>query len=188
MALTNEQINVLMRPINGARVASRSQGGKQLSYLEAFDVRAHLIRVFGFGGFDAEILDSELMFVRDYEGNGKPMQEIAYKVTLQLTIRDLDGERIARYAESAVGSASGGSGFGDLHDNALKTAASDALKRCAINLGSQFGLSLYSNGSRNEVVRNLVNDPRPPPEDDSPEIIANLQHSLGASEPVAEEA
>jgi hypothetical protein len=35
---------------------------------------------------------------------------------------------------------------------AVKTAESDALKRAAINLGTQFGLSLYDNGSRNDVV------------------------------------
>jgi hypothetical protein len=35
---------------------------------------------------------------------------------------------------------------------AIKTAESDALKRAAINLGTQFGLSLYNNGSPKDVV------------------------------------
>ena len=35
---------------------------------------------------------------------------------------------------------------------AVKTAESDALKRAAINLGTQFGLSLYNNGSLKDVV------------------------------------
>lgn len=35
---------------------------------------------------------------------------------------------------------------------AIKTAESDALKRAAINLGTQFGLSLYDNGSMKDVV------------------------------------
>jgi hypothetical protein len=35
---------------------------------------------------------------------------------------------------------------------AIKTAESDALKRAAINLGTQFGLSLYNNGSMRDVV------------------------------------
>jgi hypothetical protein len=50
-------------------------------------------------------------------------------------------------------------GLGDLHDNALKTASSDALKRCAINLGSQFGLSLYDNGTLREVIRGTLVKP-----------------------------
>lgn len=67
------------------------------------------------------------------------------------------------YSEAAVGSATGGaesSGIGDLHDNAIKSAASDALKRCAINLGTQFGLSLYDNGSTREIIKKvLVGEP-----------------------------
>jgi hypothetical protein len=35
---------------------------------------------------------------------------------------------------------------------AIKTAESDALKRAAINLGDQFGLSLYNNGATAPVV------------------------------------
>ena len=181
--LSLAQVGILMQPIRGARVANRQQGGKTLSYLEAYDVRAHLIRVFGFGGFDAEVLDYDLVFVRDYENEGRAMQEIAYKARVQLTIRDRQGQAVSRYTECAVGSASGGSGFGDLHDNALKTAVSDALKRCAINLGSQFGLGLYDQGSRAEVVRQLVEDPRGEQSQElSEQQRAALSNSLGATE------
>ena len=41
---------------------------------------------------------------------------------------------------------------GEAHDMAIKTAESDALKRAAINLGTQFGLSLYDEGSMKDVV------------------------------------
>jgi hypothetical protein len=34
----------------------------------------------------------------------------------------------------------------------MKTALSQALKRCAVNLGDQFGLSLYNDGSQAPVV------------------------------------
>lgn len=60
--------------------------------------------------------------------------------------------------------------LGEHHDNALKTAASDATKRCAINMGTQFGLSLYDNGSLREVIRQTVivpdgvSTPEPTPE------------------------
>lgn len=187
--LSAKQVDTLMQPIRGTRVATRTQGGKTLSYLEAYDVRAHLIRIFGFGNFDAEVLDYDLAFVRDYQNaDGRDMQEIAYKARMQLTIRSQQGVAIARYTECAVGSASGGTGFGDLHDNALKSAVSDALKRCAINLGSQFGLGLYDQGSRAEVVRALVDDPRgEQPVELTEEQRATLITSLGASEVTAEE-
>jgi hypothetical protein len=35
------------------------------------------------------------------------------------------------------------------------------LKRCAINLGTQYGLSLYDNGNRNDVVGTVVGGPEP---------------------------
>jgi hypothetical protein len=39
---------------------------------------------------------------------------------------------------------------------AIKTAESDAFKRAAINLGDQFGLSLYNNGSTQPVVKQTL--------------------------------
>ena len=41
---------------------------------------------------------------------------------------------------------------------AVKTAESDAFKRAAINLGDQFGLSLYNNGSLKPVVGRTLAD------------------------------
>lgn len=143
----------LLKPLNPKRVAQRQQAGRSLSYLEAWDVKAHLIRVFGFGGWSADVLDSTLVFEDKSE---KGNWEVAYKVTLRLVIHPADQEQrvvfdSASYTEAAVGSA-----FlpkrGEAHDMALKTAESDALKRAAINLGTQFGLSLYNNGSLQDVV------------------------------------
>lgn len=152
--ITQAQYAYLLNPLKSTRIAKRSQGGKQLSYLESWDVRAHLIRIFGFGNFDAELISSNLVYQRDIEvGEQKrPGWEVAYKVEFRLSIYDGFG-CICTYSEAAVGSASGSVDLGGLHDNALKTAASDALKRCAINLGTQFGLSLYNDGSREDVVR-----------------------------------
>lgn len=183
MSLTAEQYNTLMRPLNTTRVAKRSQGGKQLSYLESYDVRAHLIRVFGFGGFDLEMLNSEYMGSREYAANGKDMVEVIWMAKMQLTIPSLE----AVYCEAAVGSASGpASMLGEHHDNALKTAASDALKRCAINLGTQFGLSLYDNGSTREIIKKTLVVPEgvdTKPQNPTPaEAQKRLEESLGAQE------
>ena len=46
--------------------------------------------------------------------------------------------------------------IGDAHDMALKTAESGALKRAATNLGDQFGLSLYNDGSMLPLVKRVV--------------------------------
>ena len=72
-------------------------------------------------------------------------------VTLQLRIH-LTG---ATYTETAIASQTGPD-VGEVADFAVKTAESDALKRCAINLGTQFGLGLYNNGGLGDVVRVLL--------------------------------
>lgn len=178
-----EQYATLMRPLNGTRVAKRSQGGKQLSYLEAWDVKAHLTRVFGFGNWDLQMLDYNFVAARDYQSaQSKDMVEVIYSARMQLTIRDEGGREVCRYSEAAVGSASGPANMlGEHHDNALKTAASDATKRCAINLGTQFGLSLYDNGSTRDVIRGTVVKPEGVVEQaPSKEQAAALAASVGA--------
>ena len=142
--ITVEQQEILIKGLNGNRVAQRKGGGgRSLSYLEAWDVKAHLIRIFGFGGFSSEVLSAEQVFEEKMEKNWS----VGYKVVLQLTVRSLD----CTYTEAAVGSAMLPQ-RGEAHDMAVKTAESDALKRAAINLGDQFGLSLYNNGSTSPVV------------------------------------
>ena len=159
--LTSEQHEVLLKDLSAARIAKRKGGnGKELSYLEAWDVKAHLIRIFGFGGWSWNVKTAELAFEEQKDGKWY----IAYRVVGTLYIHCLQCE----YAEAAVGS-SLQSSRGEAHDMAIKTAESDALKRAAINLGTQFGLSLYNNGDRRDVVRHtLVNmdSPRGTPQDD----------------------
>lgn len=185
--LSAEQYNVLIRPLNATRVAKRSQGGKQLSYLEAWDVRAHLIRVFGYGNFDIELVDQHLVGQRDYQSSGdnpKPMVEVSWFAKIRLTVRGEDGGFLCSYSDASVGSTSGpASMIGEHHDNAIKTACSDALKRCAINLGTQFGLSLYDNGRTTDVIRGTVVKPEgveePKPTDAATEAL--LAASLGTT-------
>lgn len=189
--LADAQLAVLARPLNSTRVAQRKGDGKTLSYLEAWDVRAHLIRVFGYGGFDVEVEEYHPIFEREYDSSATPpvpMIEVAYSARVRLTIRDPEGIEVASYIEVAVGQANvrqtSGS-RGDAHDNAIKQAESDALKRCAINLGNQFGLSLYDDGSTRDVVRGTVLDPPKVKTDEEVAAEAAVAHGLGAT-PVEE--
>lgn len=186
-----EQIAVLRSPLHPSRVANRNVSGQQQSYLQSWDVRAHLIRLFGFGNFDILTHSCDLMFQRDVEvgQQKKPGWEVAYRAHVELRVRGpvgIDGfSTDCSYSEFAVGSATGAVGLADLHDNAAKSAVSDAMKRCAINLGTQFGLSLYDNGRTSDVVKKIVGED--PPEDTlSPEQNQMLTESLGAT-PVEQE-
>lgn len=186
--LTPEQYAYLLNPLRKTRIAKRSQGGKQLSYLEAWDVKAHLTRIFGFGNWDSEVVDYGHVATREYANSGKDMVEVIYRARVQLTIRDQYGNDLCRHSEVAVGSTSGPANMlGEHHDNAVKTAASDALKRCAINLGTQFGLSLYDNGNTSDVVRQTLVKPvgytEPEPTEEDKAAVAAIEQRIGAVQP-----
>lgn len=161
--MTSEQQKALLEDLHPSRVAMRKGGsGRALSYVEAWDVKRTLIRIFGFGGFSAEVTDNQFRWesvtvkkVKEKQDDKwveveKELWEVAYQATVRLTIHDPE----AVYTESAVGSAMGSRA--EAHDNAIKNAASDALKRAAIYLGTQFGLSLYNNGATQDVVRRTL--------------------------------
>lgn len=154
--LTAEQVDQLLAPINPGRVLDL----KGMAYVGAHDIKAHLIRIFGFGGWDAEILTQDLLFEEQVTmGNNKPGWYVGYKTRLRLTIKDHPaGRPVARYEESHVGDSTHPQ-RGEAHGNALTNSWSYALKRCATNLGDQFGLSLYDKGSRRALVRGTLAHP-----------------------------
>lgn len=152
-AITAAQYDFLTAPIAGSRV----QNLRGQSHLEAWDIRRHLIRVFGFDGFDIETLALDLVRELESAGNGgKSRWTVVYRAQVRLTIK-VDGRPVARFEDGAAGDSQNQPSLGDAHDMAMKTALSQALKRCAVNLGDQFGLSLYNGGSTAaEVKRSLV--------------------------------
>ena len=160
------QIEQLLKPINPARVRRRDG----MSYVESHDVKAHLTRIFGFGAYDSEVFDLTLLYERaGTNSRGKEAVSVGYRAGVRLTVRDPAGAVLATYTEYAAGGASGFpvSKLADAHDMAMKSAASYALKRCAIHLGDQFGLSLYNDGSTAPFVGGtLVGAPEPAAPDD----------------------
>lgn len=152
--LTEQQVGFLLQPISGNRVRNL----RGMSHLEAWDVRRQLIRIFGFEGFTVETLSLELVHERPDQRKKKNSSDtytawtIVYRAQVRLTVKDKDGHPIATFEDAAAGDAVNQPSVGDAHDLAMKTALSQALKRCAVNLGDQFGLSLYNDGSRDAVV------------------------------------
>lgn len=147
--LTDKQVAYLLGALNPRRVR-KTQGN---SYLEGWDVRRALTHVFGFGGWADETL--ELKCVREHAqqgDNGKARWWVTYRAQVRLTVKTPDGRVISSWEDGAIGEASNQPSHGDAHDLAMKTALTGALKRCAVNLGDQFGLSLYRNGTPDPVM------------------------------------
>jgi len=146
---SEDQMLQLMSDLNPARVSQRTGGGgSKLSYLEAHDVKATLIRIFGFANFSSELVSYKVENVRQWEVNNKAKVQVTVSAHVKLTIHQTG----AVYSEAAASSQTG-SDVGEVMDFALKTAESDAFKRCAVFLGTQFGASLYAQGATADQVR-----------------------------------
>lgn len=155
--MTPELYDALLKPVASNRIANLTKAGRKFAYLEQWDIRAHLIRYFGFGGWSADLIETELAYE---EQDDKKKWVVGYRAVLRLTLHGFGPNGVdVTYTEAAVGSSQGGSSRPDAHDNAIKTAASEALKRCAINLGTVFGLSLYNQGSRADVIGFTYHEP-----------------------------
>lgn len=179
-SFTAKQVQQLLRPVNPRRVR-RDTGHAHLSQQ---DVTAHLIRVFGFGGFDTEVREAECLFEhnRGLTKEGKPSArwDVGYRALVRLTVRNPDGELVAVYENGATATGQNLT-LGEAHDLAYKSAISYALKRCAINLGDQFGLSLYNKGQLDALVMQTLvmpaaekeSDEKPDVEDGVPEQVSD---------------
>jgi hypothetical protein len=149
MSFTPEQVSQLLQPINDRRVLA---DGKGHAHVSQQDILAHLIRVFGFGGFDIEVLATECVFEQG-RGTGEPYTrfDVCYRALVRLTVKDAKGERVCVYENGSTATAQNQT-RGDAHDLAYKSAISLSVKRAAIALGDQFGLSLYNKGQRTALV------------------------------------
>lgn len=177
MTFSVMQTKQLLAPIKQNRVLKDPRGN---SHVSQQDVTAHLIRVFGFGNFSTELLGQELLYEtvrptsqlgettikgQKYNNSDLPFvwkYDVAYRATMRVTIyKDWDvgdpwgvshGREVITYFEDSSTGDAQNQTRADAHDLALKSAISLAKKRCCINLGDQFGLSLYNKGQMAALV------------------------------------
>lgn len=160
-----QQVRQLLAPIHPSRVVASD--GKGNAHVAQQDITAHLIRVFGFGGFDTDVVSLDLLFEHNRpDQNGKPSQRwnVGYRAVVRLTVRDEHGREVCHYEDGSTGVGENLK-LGEAHDLALKSALSLAKKRCAVNLGDQYGLSLYNKGQRTALVIGTLVQPLDPTED-----------------------
>jgi len=177
MPFTAEQVEQLLHPINPTRVL---RDGKNHAHVSQQDVLAHLIRVFGFGAFDTEVLQTECVFEAERTGSAG-RYDVCYRALVRLTIRDPQGVELCHYENGSTATAQNQT-RGDAHDLAYKSAISLSVKRAAIALGDQFGLSLYNKGQMGALVMGtLVGRDKPQGKRDMQEGVPQ-QVSLGNDE------
>jgi recombination DNA repair RAD52 pathway protein len=118
------------------------------------------------------------------------VHSVCYRAVVSLTVCAPDGTVLATYVDGATGEAKNQPSHGDAHDLAMKTALSQALKRAAVNLGDQYGLSLYAKGSTSALVgRTLVYKTHPEAKsaEDSGDVDAHIDEQLPAEDSTADE-
>jgi len=146
---SDEQITLLLKPIHPNRVLQL----KGMSYVEGHDIRAELSRIFGFGRWSEETRDQQLVCETETSTkSGSKAWYVVYRTRIRLTVRAPDGTEVCCYEGAHVGESTHPV-RGEAHGNALTNSQTYALRRCAINLGDQFGLSLYNKGSEKAIVR-----------------------------------
>ncbi len=157
-SFSDAQRETLLKPIMPHRTTKDVRG---FTHLEAFEVKAHLNRIFGFEGWSTRIDSLECIFEEavtwtvQKTGEQKSGWDVAYLCTMTLSVYS-DGVLVKEAGDAATDVATHQPFKGDAHDLAVKSAVSGALKRCATALGDQFGLSLYNKGSMEALIKRVI--------------------------------
>jgi DNA recombination protein Rad52 len=143
---TRHQLKKLATALDRERVQSREQDGKTLSYVEGWFVIAEANRIFGFDGWDRQMVHFERLFERrSNEG-----WTCGYVARVAIRVR-AGGIEVVREG-TGFGQASSNR-LADAHELALKAAETDATKRALATFGSRFGLLLYDKDEQARAVR-----------------------------------
>jgi len=155
-----DQIAALSAPLNRAHVATRSQSGRNLSYIEGWHAIAEANRIFGFGNWHRETV--ELRQVAEHQrkvGSGEGWG-VSYIARVRITVFAGEHSGIIR---EGIGTGHGiDRDLGLAHESAAKEAETDAMKRALMTFGNPFGLALYDKTQANveaapRVVPNNTN-------------------------------
>lgn len=148
-----DQKKLLEAKLNAANVKSRSQAGRNLSYVEGWFVIAEANRIFGHDGWTRETVALDCVWTG--EVNGKPA--CTYSARVRVTAGGV--------AREGTGAGHGvAKGMGDAHESAIKEAETDATKRALMTFGWPFGLALYDKDQEH------VDNGEPPPAPPAPAI------------------
>ncbi len=141
MGFTDTQVKALSGTLSAKHVRTRQRNGMTLSYVEGWHVIAEANRIFGFYGWDRETIETRCV----WEGVRKGRSQCAY--TARVRIRVCAGDREIVREGSGFGQGSGATP-GEAHENTLKEAETDAMKRALVTFGNPFGLALYDKEQR----------------------------------------
>lgn len=168
---TEDRIKLLEEDLLQDDVKTREGTNKTtLSYLASFHVIAEANRIFGFDGWDSEILSLTQADKTQYEKPAykagdppKQMISISYLCKLRVTVK-VDGSTVVREDVGFGNGVAGDTayGIGSCIELGSKEAVTDALKRCMRYYGNKFGLTLYDKDTVMLPTLDEVEKAKPP--------------------------
>lgn len=164
MSFTAEQVAALKAPLDRGHVKSRSQSGRNLSYIEGWHAIAEANAIFGFDAWTSETVDLRLVSERERAigKDKKPGWGVSYIARVRVVV--FAGEQIV--TREGVGAGHGiDTDLGLAHESAVKEAETDARKRALMTFGNRFGLALYDKEQRNVADSRQEAPPEPHPAD-----------------------
>jgi DNA repair and recombination protein RAD52 len=164
--MTPEQKAELAKPLDPKHVADRQQGGRAVSYIEAWHAIAEANRIFDFDGWTRETVDI-CQLGEPYQVAGKDTWRVNYRAKVRIVANGIvrEGCGFGQGIDRDVGQA---------HESALKEAETDAMKRALMTFGNPFGLALYD-----KTKANVAEAPPPPITDDQLTVLIDHMESLG---------
>jgi DNA recombination protein Rad52 len=175
-AFSNNQLKALNRKLDRRHVQTRQVEGKQIDYIEGWFAIAEANNIFGFSGWDREVVH----FERAYERTRGEQTSCGYLARVRISVR---AGRTRVFREGTGWGSASARMPADAHERALKAAETDATKRALATFGNRFGLALYDKGQTGvtSLPRFTLRDPTGAPlaEDLSPEAFCSgLRQSL----------
>lgn len=155
---TEQQNKELAAKLDGGVVAKRKQGNFMVSYIEGWWVISEANRIFGFGNWDRQTVELEVVHESGYvNAKGVDMWAVSYRAKVRIIVHEDGGDRAIMREGSGTGHGySKPASAGDAHESALKEAETDAMKRALMTFGNPFGLALYDKKRANVAQGNVV--------------------------------
>lgn len=147
MTFNDHQIELLSAKLDAKHVKSRTQAGRQLSYVEGWHAIAEANRIFGFSEWDRTLSALKILGEpREVDGKWR----VAYMATVRITVRADHRDDAVEVIRDGTGYGSGiDRDLGSAHESAIKEAETDAMKRALMTFGNPFGLALYDKTQEN---------------------------------------
>lgn len=146
---SEEQTKELQKKLDPKYVASRQQGGRNVSYIEGWHAIAEANRIFGFDAWHRETVILNLVAEKPRKIGKGQYEKDGWGVTYTAKVRITTGDIV----REGVGAGHGiDQDLGQAHESAIKEAETDAMKRALMTFGNPFGLALYDKTQSNVGV------------------------------------